>query len=68
MRDHVEKPAPGTLGTLGRRAVASLVLIAVALLAIKVMAGVVIGLVTTLVTIAMVLALVAGAIWAVRRL
>lgn len=68
MENSLRKPAGGTLQTLGKRAVAYLVLIAVALVALKVIAGVVIGLATTLVTLAVVLALVAGAIWAFRRL
>ena len=56
------------LGTLGRRLVAYVVLIAVALLALKLVAGVFIGLVTTVVTLLMLVALTIGAVWAYRRL
>ncbi len=68
MDNSVGKPQAGTLETLGKRAVAYLVLIAVALVALKVIGGIVIGLATTLVTVAVILALIAGAVWAVRRL
>jgi len=68
MDNSVGKPQAGTLETLGKRAVAYLVLIAVALVALKVIGGVVIGLATALVTVAVILALIAGAVWAVRRL
>ncbi len=56
------------LGALGKRLVAYVVLLAVALLALKLVAGVVIGLVTTAVTMLMLVALGVGAIWAYRRL
>lgn len=56
------------LGALGKRLVAYVVLLAVALLALKLLAGVVIGLVTTAVTMLMLVALGVGAIWAYRRL
>jgi len=68
MDNSVGKPQAGTLETLGKRAVAYLVLIAVALVALKVIGGIVIGLATALVTVAVILALIAGAVWAVRRL
>jgi hypothetical protein len=68
MDNSLGKPRVGTLETLGKRAVAYLVLIAIALVAIKVIGGIVIGLVTGLVTFAVIIALVAGTIWAVRRL
>jgi len=68
MDNSVGKPQAGTLETLGKRAVAYLVLIAVALVALKVIGGIVIGLATTLVTVAVILALIAGAVWAARRL
>ncbi len=55
-------------GALGRRLVAYVVLIALALLALKLLAGVVIGLVSTVVTMLMVVGLVLGALWAYRRL
>ena len=68
MDNSVGKPQAGTLETLGKRAVAYLVLIAVALVALKVIGGIVIGLATALVTVAVILALIAGAVWAARRL
>lgn len=68
MDNSLEKPSVGALGTLGRRAVAYLVLIAVAILAVKIVGGIVIGLITTVLTVAVVIALIAAAIWAFRRL
>ena len=68
MENSLGKPQAGTLETHGKRAVAYLVLIAVALVALKVIGGIVIGLVTTLVTVAVVVALVVAAVWAFRRL
>lgn len=68
MNDSLAKPTAGTVGTLGRRAVAYLVLIAVAVLAVKVVGSIVIGLIVTVLTVAVVIALIAGAIWAFRRL
>ncbi|HEX8102830.1 MAG TPA: hypothetical protein VF533_09470 [Solirubrobacteraceae bacterium] len=66
---HLPQPSTsGTLAALGRRVVAGLVLVAVALLALKIIAGFVIGLVTTVLTLAAVIGLVVVAIWAYRRL
>jgi hypothetical protein len=68
MDNSLGRTQAGTLETLGKRAVAYLVLIAVALIALKIIGGVVIGLVTTLLTVAVVVALIFAAVWAFRRL
>jgi uncharacterized membrane protein YphA (DoxX/SURF4 family) len=62
------QPSGGTLATLGKRAVAYLVLIAVAIVALKVVGAIVIGLFTTVITVALLVALAVAAIWAGRRL
>jgi hypothetical protein len=64
-------PEPSTssaIATLGKRLLSYVVLIGVALLALKLVAGIVIGLFTTVLTIVAVIALVIAAIWAARRL
>jgi hypothetical protein len=64
-------PEPSTssaIATLGKRLLSYVVLIGVALLALKLVAGIVIGLVTTVATIIAVIALIIAAIWAARRL
>ena len=64
-------PQPGTssaLAVLGKRFVVALALVAVGLLALKLVAGFVIGLLTTVLTAVAVVALVVAAIWAGRRL
>ena len=57
-----------TLGTLGRRVIAWIVIAAVGLLLVKLLIGTVVGIVTTLLTIVLVVAAVAAILWAVRRL
>ena len=57
-----------TLGSLGKKALAWIVLIAAALVAFKIIAGAVIGLVTMLFTIALVVAVVCAVVWALRRI
>ncbi len=65
---HLPQPStPGTLAALGRRVVVGLVLVAVALLALKFIVGAVIGLVTTLLTLAAIVGLVVVGAWALRR-
>ena len=54
-------------GSLARRAVAWLVLIAIAVIALKIVVGIVAGLVTTIVFVALLALLVVGALWALRR-
>jgi hypothetical protein len=56
------------LGTLGRRLVAWLVLIVVAIIALKIAVGLIAGLVMTVLTIAAIVVLGAAVMWAVRRL
>lgn len=56
------------LGDVGKRLVAGIVLLAAALLALKIVAGVVIGLVTSVLTIVAIAVCVVAVIWAARRL
>jgi hypothetical protein len=56
------------LAEVGKRAVAGLVLLAVALVALKLIVGTVVGLITGAVTLLLVAAVVVGVIWAARRL
>jgi hypothetical protein len=55
-------------GTLARKGIAWLILIAIAVILVKVAVGIVVGLITTLVVIAAVVALGFGALWAYRHL
>jgi len=57
-----------TFGTLGRRLVAWIVLIAVAIIALKVVFSIVAGLVMTLVWVAAFALLAFAALWAFKRL
>jgi hypothetical protein len=59
--------SPSVFGTLARKGIAWLILIAVAVILVKVAVGIVVGLLTTLLVIAAVLALAYGAFWAYRR-
>ena len=59
--------SPSAFGTLARKGIAWLILIAVAVILVKVAVGIVVGLLTTLLVIAAVLALAYGAFWAYRR-
>jgi hypothetical protein len=66
-------PAPvptssSALSTLGKRAVAWIVVAAVAVLALKLVVGVVMGLVTMVFTIVLVVIAIAGVLWALRHL
>jgi hypothetical protein len=54
-------------GTLARKGIAWLILIAVAVILVKVAVGIVVGLVSTLLLIALVGVLAYGAFWAYRR-
>ncbi len=66
---HLPQPSTSSaLAVLGRRVVTGLVLVAVALLALKVVVGAVIGMVTTLLTIAAIVGLIVGGVWISRRL
>ena len=55
-------------GTLARKGIAWLILIAIAVILVKVAVGLVVGLLTTRVVIAAVVALGFGALWAYRHL
>ncbi len=57
-----------TFGTLGRRLVAWIILIAVALVALKILIGIISGLVMTVVWIVALAALAFAVLWAVKRL
>jgi membrane associated rhomboid family serine protease len=57
-----------TFGTLGRRLVAWIILIAVALIALKILIGIISGLVMTVVWVAALAALAFAVLWAVKRL
>jgi hypothetical protein len=58
---------PSAFGALGRRLVAWIVLIAIAVIALKVVFGVVAGIVTALFWAALLVALAVGAVWALRH-
>jgi flagellar biosynthesis protein FliQ len=55
-------------GSLARRAIAWIILIAIALVALKVVVGIAIGLVTTLLSLALLGVLAFAAFWALRRI
>lgn len=57
-----------TLATFGRRVLAWVVIAAVALLAIKLLTGLVVGFVMTVFTLVALVAAALAVIWAVRRL
>jgi len=58
----------GTFGALGRRLVAWVVLIAVAIVALKIVFGVVAGLVMAVLWAALLVGLAVAVVWAVRRI
>jgi hypothetical protein len=58
---------PSAFGAFGRRVVAWIVLIAIAVIALKVVFGVVAGIVTALFWAALLVALGVGAVWALRH-
>jgi len=55
------------LGTLGRRILAYLVLIAAVLIALKLVAATLVGLFQAFVTIVLVVAVIFGVVWALRH-
>jgi hypothetical protein len=57
-----------TLANAGRRLLAWIILVAVALLALRLIVGIAMGLVTALVTIVAVAVAAVALVWAVRRL
>jgi hypothetical protein len=56
------------LGNLGRRVLAWIIVIAVAVLAIKLIVGAVFGFFTMIVTLALIAAAIVGVMWALRQL
>jgi hypothetical protein len=56
------------LGNLGRRVLAWVIIIAVAILAIKLIVGAVFGFFTMIVTLALIAAAIFGVMWALRHL
>ena len=65
--EHTEPSQPSAFGTLARRVVAWIVLLAVAVIALKIVFGIVAGLVMAIFWAAVVVALVIAAVWALRR-
>jgi hypothetical protein len=57
-----------TAGSLARRVLAWLIIVAVALIAFKLAFGIVLGLLQALVSIAVLVAVVVGVLWALRRI
>jgi hypothetical protein len=71
MHNSAPTPAPrsgSAVSTLGKRVAAWVIIAAAAIIALKLVAGVVIGLVTAVFTIALVVAVIAGVLWAWRHL
>jgi hypothetical protein len=56
------------LGNLGKRALAWIIIVAVAILAIKLIVGAVFGLFTMIVTLGLIAAAIVGVLWALRQL
>jgi hypothetical protein len=71
MHNSAPTPAPrqgSAVSTIGKRVLAWVVIAAVAVIALKLLAGVVVGLVTFAFTVALAIAVVVGVIWALRHL
>ena len=66
--EHTEPSQPGAFGTLARRVVAWIILLAVAVIALKIVFGIVAGIVMAIFWAAVIAALVVAAIWAFRRI
>ena len=64
----MEHTEPSAFGTLARRVVAWIVLLAVAVIALKIVFGIVAGLVMALLWGVALIALAVAVIWAVRRI
>ena len=63
----MEHSEPSFFGTLARRAVAWIVLLAVAVIALKIVFGIVAGLVMAIFWAAVIVALVVAVVWALKR-
>ena len=57
-----------SLGNLGKRVIAWVIIAAVAILAIKLILGAVVGFVTFVFTLALIAAAIVGVMWALRHL
>ena len=68
MSEQQHSSTGGFFGTLGRRLVAWIVLIAIAVIAIKIVFSVVAGIVMTIFWGALLVALVVAGLWALRRI
>jgi len=63
----MEHTEPSAFGTLARRVVAWIILLAVAVIALKIVFGIVAGIFMAIVWAAVIAALVVAAIWALKR-
>jgi hypothetical protein len=61
-------PSHSAFGTLARKGIAWIILLAIAVILVKVAVGIVVGVITTVLVIAAVAALAYGAFWAYRHL
>ena len=63
----MEHSEPSAFGTLARRVVAWIILLAVAVIALKIVFGIVAGLVMAIFWAAVIAALIVAALWALKR-
>ena len=68
MNETATERSPSTLGMLARRVLAWVILVAVAVILLKVAVGIVIGFAHAILIIALLAVLGAGALWALRHL
>jgi hypothetical protein len=68
VNESATQPHSTTFGTLARKGIAWLIVLAVAVLLVKVAVGIVIGLVQAVLVIGLVVALGFGVLWALRHL
>jgi hypothetical protein len=64
----MDESQPGTVGTLGRRLVAWIVLLAAGLLVLKLLVGFVIGILQAVMIIVLLAVAAVGVLWALRHL
>ena len=65
--EHTEPSQPSAFGTLARRVVAWIILLAVAVIALKIVFGIVAGVVMAIFWAAVIAALIIAAVWALKR-
>ena len=65
--EHTEPSQPSAFGTLARRVVAWIILLAVAVIALKIVFGIVAGVVMAIFWAAVIAALIVAALWALKR-